>query len=808
MPKRISLSRSRPSFGVLWRNLLGLIVLSQASCSSLMTPDIPVPVLIGATQEQAQNTLEALGLSAQIRPVDTPTMERLYGSDRDAWPPPDSVIEQAPANGALPAGAVVILHVARYKPWRPPPMVPVEIPGGRIPDVRTLSMDAAVNELLDAGFRVRTQQVNAQALRARFGAQKGLWPLPDAVFDQSPAGGQIVAITEIVDVQVARWTPGDLGDMALVGSTRDRARRQLEAAGYRVQVVERAPLNAPNAKRGEVLAAQLTGREDGRNVLQLTVAGADGRNLTPPLRDSDGDGVPDRDDQCARTPPGVSVDVAGCRQPPPLDSDNDGIVDAADACPGTASGVVVDARGCARSTSITDADGDGVPDDQDLCPDSPAGSFGAAQGCTLTQRVNRLPEGLYAFNRQTVMQVGRPEPYKIVLVLDPRGSATLSEVEAQVISELPAGDRPPSRDVRPLSDTTGDCAAPVVCFREKYYERMRVTLRVDQDDWVIRPDNPVDIRGVVNDQVTRWSWTVTPACDGGGLLDGQCRPAALTLDAYAMFDDTSYGPIMVFNEQITVEVSAEERVASFFERYRTLILGAMIFAAMLGLAAWWLSRRRPGPVQPRSEYEAVSVLFIGANPRGTSRIRLDEEVRGIDQSIRLGERRDAFKLHQHWAARVSDLDDALMRFKPNIVHISAHGTDRGELLLEGGEGDDGKVSAAQLEKLFAILSDDIRLVVLNACFSQEQARLIVNHVDCVVGMSDAVNDKVAQRFAESFYLALANGRNVQIAFELASAEVQGKSGEAVPRLLALRSDPRRVEFARRAPTRHIEGVNT
>ncbi len=58
--------------------------------------------------------------------------------------------------------------------------------------------------------------------------------------------------------------------------------------------------------------------------------------------DSDGDGVPDKLDQCPHTPHGVSVDAKGC----PLDSDRDGVPDYEDQCPGTPLGLKVDANGC------------------------------------------------------------------------------------------------------------------------------------------------------------------------------------------------------------------------------------------------------------------------------------------------------------------------------------------------------------------------------------------------------------------------------------------------------------------------------
>lgn len=86
--------------------------------------------------------------------------------------------------------------------------------------------------------------------------------------------------------------------------------------------------------------------------------------------DSDGDGVPDRADQCPNTPKGAKVDAKGC----PLDSDGDGVFDGLDKCPGTPAGVKVNADGCPLDT-----DGDGIPDYLDKCPTVPAP--GTPDGC-------------------------------------------------------------------------------------------------------------------------------------------------------------------------------------------------------------------------------------------------------------------------------------------------------------------------------------------------------------------------------------------------------------------------------------------
>lgn len=92
------------------------------------------------------------------------------------------------------------------------------------------------------------------------------------------------------------------------------------------------------------------------------------------VRDSDFDGVPDRDDLCPNTPRGVIVDETGC----PVDSDGDGVPDGLDACPNTPQGAMVDERGCPL-----DSDNDGVYDGIDRCPNTPAGVQVDETGCPI-----------------------------------------------------------------------------------------------------------------------------------------------------------------------------------------------------------------------------------------------------------------------------------------------------------------------------------------------------------------------------------------------------------------------------------------
>ena len=109
-------------------------------------------------------------------------------------------------------------------------------------------------------------------------------------------------------------------------------------------------------------------------------------------------------------------------------------------------------------------------------------------------------------------------------------------------------------------------------------------------------------------------------------------------------------------------------------------------------------------------------------------------------------------------------------------------------MLHSDAGTDlSAVSSVALAELFAVLKDNIRLVVLNACYSEEQARAIVEEIDFVVGMADEIGDEGARVFAASFYRGLAYGRSVRSAFDLGLNELQLeglRSDESVPVLLS------------------------
>ena len=168
----------------------------------------------------------------------------------------------------------------------------------------------------------------------------------------------------------------------------------------------------------------------------------------------------------------------------------------------------------------------------------------------------------------------------------------------------------------------------------------------------------------------------------------------------------------------------------------------------------------------------MKILFLAVNPPTLNEpLRLDEETRAIDQVLRRSETGRTFDIEQHWAVRVGDLQELLLRHSPQIVHFSGHGTGEDGLIFEDEQGNPQLVPPQALARLFAILKGNIRCVVLNACFSVDQAEGIAEHIEYVIGMNAKIHDLASISFARAFYQALGYKRSIETAFELGKSQL-------------------------------------
>ena len=135
-------------------------------------------------------------------------------------------------------------------------------------------------------------------------------------------------------------------------------------------------------------------------------------------------------------------------------------------------------------------------------------------------------------------------------------------------------------------------------------------------------------------------------------------------------------------------------------------------------------------------------------------------------------KRELFDLKQRWAVRFGDVYQALLDFKPQIVHFSGHGSGNDGLALEDEDGNLKLVDNLALAKLFELFSTTVECVVLNACYSEVQAIAIAKHIPYVIGMNQEIGDKAAIKFATGFYNALGAGESVEFAYKLGCNVIQ------------------------------------
>jgi hypothetical protein len=178
----------------------------------------------------------------------------------------------------------------------------------------------------------------------------------------------------------------------------------------------------------------------------------------------------------------------------------------------------------------------------------------------------------------------------------------------------------------------------------------------------------------------------------------------------------------------------------------------------------------------------IKILFLAADPSNATRLRLGEEVRDVKEILQLSKRREEFLLNSRESVRPRDITQAIHDIEPQIVHFSGHGSNTGELYFEDATGKAQSIKPDALADLFEIISDQVSCVILNACYSEPQAKAISKHIPCVIGMSQAIGDKSAIAFAAGFYKALGAGRSFEDAYKFGKVEIklQGIQNNSIP----------------------------
>jgi hypothetical protein len=170
--------------------------------------------------------------------------------------------------------------------------------------------------------------------------------------------------------------------------------------------------------------------------------------------------------------------------------------------------------------------------------------------------------------------------------------------------------------------------------------------------------------------------------------------------------------------------------------------------------------------------DKISILFIASDPSDETRLRIGKEYSEIKNALMVSDYRDLFELElPELSLRPSNISQALIKYKPRILHFSGHGNSDGHLAFEDENGKALYVKPEIIADLFKVFSEDIKCLILNACYSSKQASFLSRHIEFVIAMKACIDDSAAINFSIGFYRAIGGGFSVIDSFRIAKSQL-------------------------------------
>ena len=168
--------------------------------------------------------------------------------------------------------------------------------------------------------------------------------------------------------------------------------------------------------------------------------------------------------------------------------------------------------------------------------------------------------------------------------------------------------------------------------------------------------------------------------------------------------------------------------------------------------------------QPATSSGKKVILYISATPTNVDNLQVDFEFKKIKASLEGGLKRDEFELLSPlMAVSLQDFLQAKHRYKPAIIHFSGHGLQDG-LMFATSENVFQIIPTEVLKEVFKGIEAYAKLIVLNACYSSAQAKILSEKGIYVLGMNVPVTDTAAIDLADNLYRFISDGQTTEEAF--------------------------------------------
>lgn len=126
---------------------------------------------------------------------------------------------------------------------------------------------------------------------------------------------------------------------------------------------------------------------------------------------------------------------------------------------------------------------------------------------------------------------------------------------------------------------------------------------------------------------------------------------------------------------------------------------------------------------------------------------------------------------------VNSIGTKLMQYAPDVLHISAHGTINGRLVVEAGIEEELEVDVDRFASFLADYRKHLQLVVFCVCHSGPMAKKTISSIPVSIGFEYELGDEAAKVFSRRFYQILNENPNDFYGAYLRAKKEIGLSGE-------------------------------
>jgi hypothetical protein len=187
----------------------------------------------------------------------------------------------------------------------------------------------------------------------------------------------------------------------------------------------------------------------------------------------------------------------------------------------------------------------------------------------------------------------------------------------------------------------------------------------------------------------------------------------------------------------------------------------LVFVGMTAVLEWFDG--------PESTTRRVTVLIVATQPPHNPLLDLDREFREINEKITKSTNGGCFDVIPSLAARWRDSMRDVRTQQPCIVHFCGHADESGRIVLRNNDESEKPIEHENLVDFVASLDGYIKLIILNGCSTEGQARALAEVIKCAIGVENKIPDATAIKFATDFYAGVVSGDPLNEAFTKASA---------------------------------------